>query len=239
MSSLISSPKHGGAEHSGLFDNLRNPSKLARRSVIASYGRAALLLSSLIFPWCSAAVVPAGRDILAFTASKAAAERCSLKLQSLEDFSVKRKSGQNQTTRFSEEEVNSYLALYLGPKYHPCLKSLLMTFEEDRLKCVAAIDFDRLGTASTKFFPKIIGFMFSGTHTITAHGRLLSKNGNANFQLEQANFDSNALPKFLVEEIITAVGRKQNPPFDPMQPAKMPYKIERVDVHPDYILVYQ
>jgi len=35
------------------------------------------------------------------------------------------------------------------------------------------------------------------------------------------------------------VGRKQDPPFDPMQPSKMPYEIQKVDVHSGYIVVYQ
>jgi len=135
--------------------------------------------------------------------------------------------------------VNSYLALDLSPKYNPCLKSLRMTFEEERLEAVAGIDFDRLGTASTKFLPKVIGLILSGTHNISARGQLLSKNGNANFLLEQARFDNSTIPRSLVEEIITTVGRKQDPPFDPMQPSKMPYEIQKVDVHPGSIVVYQ
>jgi len=185
------------------------------------------------------AAIQGGGDIFASTASKAAAERCRLKIKSLEDFSINRKSGQKQMTRFSEEEINSYLAVDLSSKYHPCLKSLLMTFEESRMQGVATIDFDRLGTTSTRFLPKIVSLLFSGTHTITARGQLLSKNGKANFQLEQARFDNSSLPKSLVEEIITSVGRKQNPPFDPLQPSEMPYKIEKVDVHRGYIIVYQ
>ena len=198
----------------------------------------AFLLLSLHFCWSSVAA-QRGSGKPAYTASKAAAEQCNLKLKNLENFAAKRKSGQKQTTRFLEGEVNSYLALDLSLKYHPCLKSLVMTFEENAMQAVAAIDFDRLGNTSIKFLPKLISFMFSGTHTLTAQGQLLSKNGYANFHLEKARFDNSTLPKSLVEEIITAVGRKQNPPFDPLQPSEMPYGIKEVDVHPGYIIVYQ
>jgi hypothetical protein len=170
---------------------------------------------------------------------KTVALQCSQKLEILEKFSVMRKPGQKQTTRFSQYEVNSYLAVVLSPKYHPSLKSLVMTFEENRLQGVAAIDFDRLGADSSKLLPRLIGLVFSGIHKITALGRLRSQNGTAGFELEQAYFDNTALPKPLVEEIITAVGRKQDPPFDPLQPSKMPYSIEKVVVHMGYILVYQ
>ncbi len=171
--------------------------------------------------------------------SRTAANSCESKLNRLESFAAHRKSGQKQTTQFSEEEVNSYLALELKPKYHPSLKSLSVAFEEGKLQAVALIDFDRLGRTSTKMLPKLLGFMFSGVHTLTAKGQLISGNGKAYFRLEQARFDTTTLPKGLVEEIITAVGRKQNPPFDPLKPSELFYSIDRAEVHAGYILVYQ
>ncbi len=173
------------------------------------------------------------------TESNEAAERCRLKLIRLEDFAALEGAERKQTTRFSEEEVNSYLARDLSSEYHPCLKSISTTFEKNRLQVVAAIDFDRLGTASTELFAKIVNLLFSGTHTITALGKLQSGNGKAYFDLERALFDNKALPNFLVEEILTAVGQKQDPPFNPIQPSELPYKIDRVDVHSGYIIVYQ
>jgi hypothetical protein len=238
MSSLISSQKHGGAGHSRLSDNSKDSFKPARRSVILGCRTAEFLLLSLFLLRGSAAVSTQG-DTAVSSAVFAAAERCSRKLKSLEDFSLKHKSERKQITRFTEDEVNSYLALDLSEQYNPCLKSLRIAFEENKIQAVAAIDFDRLRTESTRLLPKVISLMFSGTHTLTARGQLLSKNGNANFHLEEARFDNSTLPRSLVEEIITAVGRKQNPPFDPLQPSKMPYKIEKVDVRRGYIIVYQ
>jgi hypothetical protein len=171
--------------------------------------------------------------------SKAAADRCEAKLKSLEAFAAAKNTGRTQATRFSEEEINSYLAFYLSAKYHPSLKSLAVTFEEDRMVGVAAIDFDLLDTNSGKLLPKLMRMLFSGTHTLTAQGRLIARGGKASFQLERARFDDSMLPKVLVEEIITAVGRKQKPPFDPLQPSQMPYAIDKVDVHLGYILVTQ
>ena len=167
------------------------------------------------------------------------AVQCSSKLKSLEYFAAHRKAGQKQTTRFSQDEINSYLTLDLSSKYHPSLKSLSVKFEEDRLQGVASIDFDRLETTSTKLLPKLLSFMLSGVHTLTVRGQLVSGNGKAYFRLEQARFDNTNLPTAFVEEIITAVGRKQNPPFDPMKPSQLFYSIENVDVHSGYILVYQ
>ncbi len=201
-------------------------------------GRAVLLAAALILFCCLAS--PAGPGATAPDMSKAAAaERCNVKLKALEHYAAHPKTGRVQTTQFSEEEVNSYLELDLSSQYHPCLKSLTFVFEEDRLQGVATIDFDRLGKTSSKLFPKLLSFMLSGVHTITARGQLVSGDGKASFRLEQARFDNSTLPKALVEEILSAVGRKQNPPFDPLQPSQLFYGIRKIDVHAGYVLVDQ
>ena len=172
--------------------------------------------------------------------SKKAAESCSKKVISLQDYAAKTESSQRRrNTRFSEEEINSYLALELSPKYHSSLKSILISLEEGRLQGKATIDFDQLAMSSGKVVTKIIARLFSGVHDLTLRGKLVSGDGKANLQLEEARFDEGVLPNVLVEEIITAVGRKQKPPFDPMQPSQMPYRIERVELHRGYIVVCQ
>jgi hypothetical protein len=180
-----------------------------------------------------------GQDKSAYIPSKAAADRCSKKLKTVEEFASKRKPGRKQVTQFSQDEINSYLALDLSAKYHPCLKSLMITLEENELQAVAAIDFNQLKSAPGKLLPKLVGLMFTGTHTLTARGQLLSKDGKAKFILDQARFDDNTLPRYLVEQIISAVGRRQNPPFDPLQPSKIFYEIEKAEIHANDVIVYQ
>jgi hypothetical protein len=201
------------------------------------FSRMAFPLAGLfLFCGMSGTAVP---DPTASRITRAAADRCDAKLKILESYASHRRTGGGQKTQFSEDEVNAYLALDLSSKYHPCLKSLTVTFEEDRLQGVAMIDFNRLGKGSTKVLPKLLSIIFSGVHAIKARGRLVSGNGKAYFRLEEARFDNTALPKTLVEGIITAVARKQNPPFDPLQPSKLFYGIQKADFHPGYILVYQ
>ena len=217
---------------------MRGRQNLSRIQSTNSRRASVLFSAALLVAW--SLPVPATRaEAPAAAISKAAAERCDKKLKALQDFAEALSSSRKQTTRFTEDEVNSYLALELSPEFHPCLKSLQMTFEERNLRGVASIDFDKLGTTSTKFMPRLLSKVFSGTHRLDARGSLLSRNGKANFRLDQARFDNTKLPKSLVEEIITAVGKRQNPPFDPLQPSKLPYRIEEVDVHQGYITVYQ
>jgi hypothetical protein len=168
--------------------------------------------------------------------SKAAAESCGVKLKRLEEFAA---GSKKQTIEFSENEINSYLALELSKNYHPSLKSLVIVVEESKLQGVASIDFDSLAMNSKTFLTKLMTKMFSGVHTLAVRGKLVTAEGKARFELEEAHFDDSALPNFLVEEIISAVGRKQKPPFDPMQPSKLPYGIQSVELHPGRALVHQ
>lgn len=171
-------------------------------------------------------------------ASRAAADSCAAKVKRLEDFAAAAAPKKKQDTEFSEDEVNSYLALELSSKYHPSLKSLLLSFEQARLQGVAVVDFDKLGM-NAKGLARLFARLLSGTHTLTMRGKLRTEAGKGNFILEEARFDETTLPNFLVEEIISAVGSRQKPPFDPMQPSQMPYRIKTADVLPDRIVVHQ
>ena len=186
------------------------------------------------------------RDPLAMQSSnpvagitKAAADSCGAKIKRLEDYDAAHNSAVRQSTRFSEAEWNSYLAIVLKPNYHPCLKDIQLKFDEGKLQAVATVDFDSLSFSSTKSLNNLIRSMLTGVHVLTVWGRLSSDAGKANFQLEEARFDTIALPNLLVNEILGAVGRRQNPPFDPTQPNNLPYHILKVEVHSGYVVVNQ
>jgi hypothetical protein len=239
MFCVIFSPKQGGIGHLKSFDNREVLIKRLGRSA-ATYPYKTALLSFCLLVFSAVFVISAGAGKSAYVPSKAAAKQCSEKLDDLEDFAAKHKTGQKRTTKFSQDEINSYLALDLSVHYHPCLKSLLVDlFEENEVQAVASIDFDQLKSSSTKAATKLIGLLFSGTHTLTVKGKLLSKDGKAHFSLDQARFDDTTLPQSIVEPIISAVGRKQKTPFDPLQPSKVFYEIDKVDIHSGYLIVYQ
>jgi hypothetical protein len=169
--------------------------------------------------------------------SRAAADSCAKKVKGLQDFAAAPAKKSLETT-LSQDEINSYLALELSPSYHPSLKSLVMRFEEDRLQGVALVDFDKLGM-NAKGLARLFAGLLSGTHTLTMKGKLRTEGGKGSFVLDEAQFDGTTLPNFLVEQIISAVGSRQKPPFDPVQPTQMPWGIKTVDVHAGRIVVHQ
>jgi hypothetical protein len=212
--------------------------RTASRSPLIAH-RLVLLVPVLLSLALSHGPVP-GKGETTSSISQAASDSCNLKIKNLENFAADSAAKQSQTTRFSQNEINSYLALDLSSKYSPGLKSLQLTFEEsNNLQALALIDFDKLELSTTKPFAQLFANMFSGIHQLTLRGSLIAQAGEASFKVGDARFDGNALPGLLVEEIITTVGRRQNPPFDPLHPTQMPYHIEQVDVHSGYIIVRQ
>lgn len=174
--------------------------------------------------------------------SKAAADSCDAKIKRLEAYAATAIPAANigkQMTRLSENELNSYFDLVLRPLYHPCLKSLRFVISEARVQASANIDFDHLELNNSPLLAGLLRTLLSGEHSMTVMGAVISGDGKANFRLDEAHFDSLTLPNLLVSEIISAVGRKQNPPLDPMQPSTLPYQIQKVDLHSGYIVAYQ
>jgi len=206
------------------------------RTFRAAMGALALFLVGL-------AAFPLAQSILQAESgtgiSKAAADECARKVKELEAFSARTGNRGTRTTRISEAELNSFLAYQLSPKYHASLKSLTVRLEPTRLQGVAIVDFDQLGMNSKKTVTRMLASLLTGKHTLTAFGKLIAEGGRANFQLERALFDDVGLPNLLVEEIISAVGKRQKPPFDPMQPSQMPYGIQKVEMGQGCITVYQ
>jgi hypothetical protein len=173
------------------------------------------MLAAVLLLCCDA---PSNADLPPPSISKTAAKTCAVKVRKLEEFSRRPSSGKSQTTQFSEEEINSYLTLDLSSKFSPSLKSLVVRLKEGGLQGNALIDFDRLEMKSTEIATRLFAFMLSGVHELMVRGKL---------------------PVALVEEIITIIGRKQKPPFDPTSPSEMIYRIQRVDLHQGYMVVYQ
>jgi hypothetical protein len=174
--------------------------------------------------------------------SKAAAESCAIKVQRMEDYAaatIPAGSVGKHATRLTEDELNAYLELDLRPEYHPSLKSLNVKLMEARLQGSASIDFDLVELKNTSLLTSLLRKMLAGVHSLVVLGGLLSGDGKAYFRLDDARFDGISLPNLLVAEIITAVCRKQNPPFDPMKPSALPYRIQKVDLHAGYLVVYQ
>jgi hypothetical protein len=238
MSLSISSAKHVGAGRLKSFDNcgIQCPKKLNMTTAFKC--RLPILLAALLWGYQPPAVsAPSGAR--APSISEAAAVRCNKKLKQIEDFSALNGTGKNQTVRFTEEEINSFLTLDKSVKLNSCFKNLEMAFKEGILEGVASIDFDCLKETASKSIPRFISQMFSGIHIVSTRGKIESANGEGSIQLEQTRFNNTTIPNFLIKEAVVALCKHQKSPFNPLETSALPHAIKKITVHPGYIVVYQ
>ena len=180
-----------------------------------------------------------GEELTPRAVSALAAESFETKLNRIKDFIPAKKSGRNQTVYFTEDEINAWLTLRLKPSAHPSLKNLAVVLEDNHALVTADIDFDHLNDDSSTLLPKIIAIMFSGVHTITAHGKITSGNGQGMFEVDKANFDKLSIPVYMVKEIIAAVGLRQPHPIDLTKSSPLPFDLDRLDVRKASLIAYQ
>jgi hypothetical protein len=172
-------------------------------------------------------------------ATETASGECSRKLAAIEDFAQEHEPSKEKTTRFTEEEINACLSPDAESQYKSCIKNFRVSLQENSVEGVASVDFNCLKQTSVEFLHEPISGLFSGTHVLTARGTIISADGEGSFELEEIRFDGVPLPGFLVEQAITAVCMRQDPPFDPLKSSALPYGIRKVIIHRGYLLVFQ
>jgi hypothetical protein len=206
---------------------------------ISKYKRATVLLSAFVFLFFQLTAEAESFESRSSSPSESAAERYRQKLKQIEDFAEQKSVDKSQTIQFSEIEFNSYILLNAASKYRSCLKSFELDFMEDMLGGAALVDFDCLKETSSKSLPPLLARLFTGKHRITVRGTLATDDWKGSISLLEARLDDNTLPNILVEELISVICKRQEPPFDPLQPTPLPYGIRRVTVRPGRVTVYQ
>jgi hypothetical protein len=129
-----------------------------------------------------------------------------------------------------ESDLNAYLAAKIKERERRDVESLTVEMKDGLFTTNLLIDFDEIeiqGDSMTKTFFKAI---LRGKQTIVVDGRLKTDKGKGTYHVEQASINGVPLPPSLVNAILSAVGRRQDPPFDPSQPFDLPYAIKTITV---------
>ncbi len=138
--------------------------------------------------------------------------------------------------RFTEEEVNSYLYYNLARQYPPGVSRVNVSFSPGAISGSAEIDFDKLkaaraaGGPSYGRGPRILNYLFSGTHTIASDGNFSAADGMGRFELNTVSIDGIPLPQPMVDYLIENYLRDHFPGFDLEKPFALPYAIDRMQV---------
>jgi hypothetical protein len=168
--------------------------------------------------------------------SRQDAERFQSKLTRIVSFgNIAARTGkavQPQTTPVSDAEVNSYLR-YMAADQIPdgIVEPVLNALGEGRVSGRAVVDLDAVRKQKQRGWLDPIGYL-SGRLPVTASGRLTTREGKGQFQLESAEISGVTVPKTVLQELVSYYSRTPENPsgIDMDAPFELPARIREIQV---------
>ena len=137
-----------------------------------------------------------------------------------------------RTTPVSDAEVNSYLR-YLAADQIPVgiVEPVLNAVGEGRVTGRAVVDLDAVRKQKQRGWLDPVGYL-SGRMPVSAAGRLITKDGKGQFQLESADISGVAVPKAVLQELVSYYSRTPENPtgIDMDAPFELPARIREIRV---------
>jgi hypothetical protein len=166
--------------------------------------------------------------------SKQEADRFQTKLTRIVEFGNAKTAAraQDRTTAVTDIEVNSYLK-YLAATQIPVgiLDPMLAADGEGRVSGRAMVDLDAVRKQKQRGWMDPLNYL-SGRLPVTAAGRLTTKDGKGQFQLDSAEISGVPIPKPVLQELLSYYSRTpENPAGIAMEdPFELPSRIREIRV---------
>jgi hypothetical protein len=168
--------------------------------------------------------------------SRSAASQCSQKLSELATPSKVRSP---KTLEFSQKEIDSFLHYEVSQFYPQGLQEVHVKLLNDLLSANAKINFDEIQSTENSAGNTWISSIFSGVHTLEATGKIKTNNGAGSYDILGVRLDQKEIPKPLVSLLITKLVLPKYPEAKPNTNFELPYKINRIEILPGKLVVYQ
>jgi hypothetical protein len=167
--------------------------------------------------------------------SKEDAERFQSKLTQIVEFgnaAPRAAAAKPRTIPVTDAEVNSYLR-FMAADQIPVgiVEPLLNALGEGRVSGRAVVDLDAVRKQKQRGWLDPIGYL-SGRLPVTAAGRLITKDGKGQFQLESAEISGVTVPKAVLQELVSYYSRTPENPagIDMDAPFELPARIREIRV---------
>jgi hypothetical protein len=188
-------------------------------------------------------VVGLGSGLTAQDAARIDAARMQTKLLTIIERGLVKpgKRAAPQRTAFTDREVNAYFRLH-GPDLFPTgVKDAQVAISEaGRVQARAMVALDQALKTKERSWLDPLAWV-TGTLEVTAAGTLTAANGKGHFALERATLGGVAIPKSLLQELVSFYSATPTHPkgFDLDQPFELPAKIHSVQTTPGSATVVQ
>ena len=161
---------------------------------------------------------------------EAAAKRVESVLTELEN-REKEKDQPSRTYVLAEPDMNAYLASEIAKRERKDVEHLSVKMnDQNRFITSLTVNLDKVDIKADSMTKTLFRTFLRGTQTIEMDGKLTTDKGKGTYEVQSASMNGVPLPATLVNAILSAVGKQQDPPFDPTEPFDLPYKIQSITV---------
>ena len=143
----------------------------------------------------------------------------------------------NRTYQVSEEELNAYLSAQLLQQHQKAVESIAMLLKEGTFLTRVEVNVDELQFPEDDVTTGYLRLLLKGIQTLEIEGKLEAENGLATYRVQEARLSGITLPALLVNNLLSSLGKKNDPPFDPTQPFEMPYGIQSFTFQPGKVIM--
>ena len=182
-----------------------------------------------------AVIVSAGPLLADARVSKQDADRFETKLAKIVEFGNAKPSAKatsQRTIPVSDSEVNSYLRFKAGDQIPVgVVEPELNALGEGRVSGRAIVDLDAVRKQKQRGWLDPLAYL-GGRLPVSAAGRLITKDGKGQFQLESAEIQGLPVPKAVIQELLTHYSRTPENPagIDMDAPFELPARIKEIRV---------
>jgi hypothetical protein len=142
------------------------------------------------------------------------------------------KSAQARSTPITDLELNSYLAFNEKAQVPTgILEPTLNALGDGKVSGRAIVDLDAVRTQKQRGWLDPVGYL-SGRLPVTASGKLTTKDGVGQFQLESAEISGVTVPKAVLQELLTYYSKSPESPngISMEAPFELPARIREIRV---------
>ena len=143
----------------------------------------------------------------------------------------------HRTYALTQEELNAYLLAQLLQQDQKAVESIAILLQEGTFLTSIEVDMDQLQLKGDELTTWLLRLLLTGKQTLEIEGKLEAEDGMGTYRVLQARLSGFPVPAAWVNGLLSSVGQKQNPPFDPTEPFPMPYGIESVTFQPGSLMV--
>ena len=136
----------------------------------------------------------------------------------------------SKTYTLGESDLNAYLESQLRKHQHKGVEVLEVRLQQDRrLRTILDMNMDEIQLGQDLAILILLN-MVGNRPKVEMEGELTVEDGLGTYQVKSMLLSGNEVPAYLIETVLTSIGRSQEPPFDPSQPFEMPYRIKSVKI---------